>query len=77
MTKKQLWSRFNSQFDMNCAEIISIMWRDEEKDLIKTFAFFQESFKSLRLQVKKKPTEGILKKREININDVEQMLHCI
>lgn len=25
----------------------------------------------------KKTTKGILKKREININDVEQILHCM
>lgn len=39
-----------------------IPWRNEEKDLIKTFASFEESFQSCRLQVEKKP-EGIPKKR--------------
>lgn len=55
--------------------MLFIPWRNEEKDLIKTFASFQESFQSCRLQVEKKLKE--YQKREININDVEQMLHCM
>ncbi|XP_065942635.1 uncharacterized protein [Magallana gigas] len=55
--------------------MLFIPWRNEEKDLIKTFASFEESFQSCRLQVEKKLKE--YQKREININDVEQMLHCM
>lgn len=73
------WVHFDKETDSEkyyCEHLmLFIPWRNEEKDLIKTFASFKESFQSCRLQVEKNLKE--YQKREININDVEQMLHCM
>lgn len=73
------WVHFDKETDSEkyYRELLMLFthWRKEDKDLLKSFNSFEESFKSAKGQIEKKQEE--YEKKGVNLDDVEAISQYI